>query len=137
MNRKAVSIAIMFALVLSGWVGSAPAQEGSGGDLIIPGNPGDVSTGPPRDSVRGGALAERRPGLRVQAAITRHVNYQRTSLHDYGGGEPGGDEEVSPYADLLVQFINAIFDALDAVFAQLLLGPIDNSSAAQKSTVEG
>jgi hypothetical protein len=120
-------------VVASAWVGTATAQEGSGSDLIIQGNPGDVSTGSPRENVRGGALAERRPGLRIQAAITRHVNYQQNSLHAGGGGEPGDEPEVEPYVDLLVQLINAIFDALDELFLQLLTGPIDTVDNTQEA----
>ena len=137
MNRKAACIAMMSTVAIFACVGVATAQENSNSDLIIQGNPGDVSTGSPRENVRGGALAERRPGLRVQAAITRHINYQRNSLHDFGGGEPGDGPEVSPHIDLFVQLINAIFDALDELFLQLLIGPVDNVDNTQASADGG
>jgi hypothetical protein len=126
--RKTVCIATMIGLLVSTGGGSALAQT-SNDDLIIT-DPGDTSTGLARDNVRGGALGERRPGNRVQAAITRHVNYTNLSLPYYGDLDPGPEPEPRfdfDREEFIADFITSIFDALNEIFLQMLTGGFSTS----------
>ena len=137
MNRKTVCIVMMLAVAVSAWVGAIPAQAQSS-DLIIQPNPGDTTIDQPRVNVRGGALSARRPGNRIQAAISRHVHYSNTSLHDFGGADLGADPRRGfEQAFILADFITNIFDALNELLLRVLTGTLDNFDDTQESADEG
>lgn len=115
---------ISITLLLGGtWHGPAMAQDGGGSDLIIGGGEEDISTGLPRENVRGGALGLRAPGNRVGAGLQRHGAYQQNSLDNFGGGNFNNEPDPRPAQDLLLTFLSTLFAALTAFFNGLGASP--------------
>ena len=77
----------------------------------------------PRNNVKGGSLASRRPGLWTQAGKATHIERQQKALKQFGGAEYEGPEQYpdSKGQVFLVSFFESLFDILNDVVEELSL----------------
>ncbi len=95
----------------------APTLMGSG--LALAQDAGQVLY--PNDRVTGGAIAARRPGLMVTAAIARHRERMTSVLFNHGGAVPQPGVENERHLFLLTTFLEGIFDVAQNLANALLL----------------
>ena len=85
-----------------------------------------TNLGAPRDNVKGGSVASRRPGLWVSAGIGRHIELQNQRLPFPSGATPVplSDQEPSLQKVMLVSFLEGVFDTIDQIILSLATGAI-------------
>ena len=137
MMRQGTTSVVVWALVLGGltaWAGGASAQQGpddgfgGGGG----GAAGQITTGLPRDNVRGGAVAARRPGSWIGAALARHLERHQTTLGLLGGAQYASEDLApSPKKVFLLDTLEQIFFRLNLFISALvggLAGDLDDGA---------
>lgn len=72
----------------------------------------------PRNTVKGGALSERKPGNWISSGISTHNERQQTSLHNYGGATPS-EKQTPAHRTALIEVIDGFFDVLVDLAEQL------------------
>jgi hypothetical protein len=87
----------------------------------------------PRNNVRGGAIAGRRPGLWVGSGLSTAAQRVDIALHDFGGAEPISADQLPPPRRrvFLIAALEAFFDVAQTLADSLtagaiLLGQTDN-----------
>ena len=96
------------------WGGAVLAQNQNGEEQALR---------TPRNSVRGGTVAARRPGLWVQDARGRHNAIQQEAIHNFGGAEPTPADAVTPSfgETMRIEFLTGLFEVLNQMATQLRL----------------
>ena len=96
------------------WGGAVLAQNQNGGEQALR---------TPRNSVRGGTVASRRPGLWVQDARGRHNAIQQEAIHNFGGATPTPVDAVTPSfgETMRIEFLTGLLDVLNQMASQFKL----------------
>ncbi len=113
-----VAVVVGLGWAFSGGVARAQSTQPSDGDGS------GITTGTPRENVRGGALSARRPGIRVRDAIGSHIERQNVSLPFNSQAEPVSVDELPerPRKTFLLAFIESLFDGLVQITRGIGLG---------------
>jgi hypothetical protein len=73
----------------------------------------------PQDNVSGGAIAARRPGLRVEAGISQVTKLIAVNTQQHGGANPQPQTGTKPRTVFLTDFLNSLFATLQALATAL------------------
>jgi len=94
--------------------GAAFAQDQGGGEQTLQ---------TPRNNVKGGTVAARRPGLWIQSAKAVFQDRQSTMLDQFGGATPIPADQKPPSLGktMKIAFLQGLFDMLNKLADQLLL----------------
>lgn len=127
-----LQIALLGAVVLAWGVltpATANAQTTAPAQLGPPGGPyAPDYIQYARTNVKGGAVAQRRPGLWAAAGNSRASQRQDVLLRQYGGATPVNEEDLPTplrttiMVEVLQQFFDTLNDVIQQIGLQALLG---------------